>query len=45
MDSNDQHQKLIHSYLALRKAVGWIGILLPFTLVAGLFFFFTETGY
>ncbi|MDX9772663.1 MAG: DUF2007 domain-containing protein [Bacteroidales bacterium] len=25
----------IHSYLALRKAVGWIGILLPFVLVLG----------
>ncbi len=28
---NDQ----VHSYLALRKTVGWIGILLPFVLVLG----------
>ncbi|HOP59648.1 MAG TPA: hypothetical protein PLR52_09550 [Bacteroidales bacterium] len=26
-----------HSYLALRKTVGWIGILLPFVLIAGTF--------
>jgi len=25
----------LHSYLSLRKAVGWIGILLPFVLVSG----------
>lgn len=29
------HTQQIYSYLALRKAVGWIGILLPFVLVAG----------
>ena len=28
------------SYLALRKAVGWIGILLPFTLMLGVFLIF-----
>jgi hypothetical protein len=30
----------IHSYLALRKAVGWIGILLPFVLMFGVFLIF-----
>lgn len=29
------HTEKVHSYLALRKAVGWIGILLPFVLVVG----------
>ena len=29
------HTPQIHSYLSLRKAVGWIGILLPFVLVLG----------
>lgn len=29
------HSAQIHSYLSLRKAVGWIGILLPFVLVLG----------
>jgi hypothetical protein len=28
---------LTHSYLALRNAVGWIGILLPFTLMLGVY--------
>lgn len=40
MESNDQDQNLIYSYLALRKAVGWIGILLPFALMIGLFLLF-----
>ena len=40
MESNAKNQNLIHSYLALRKAVGWIGILLPFTLMLGLFLLF-----
>ncbi len=40
MGSNNQKQDLIHSYLALRKAVGWMGILLPFVLMLGLFLFF-----
>lgn len=40
MTSNVQNHNLIHSYLALRKAVGWIGILLPFTLMAGSFLLF-----
>lgn len=29
------HNSQVHSYLSLRKAVGWIGILLPFVLVLG----------
>lgn len=29
------HTEQVYSYLALRKAVGWIGILLPFVLVVG----------
>lgn len=29
-----------HTYLALRKTVGWIGILLPFTLMLGNYFIF-----
>jgi len=40
MESNNRNQNLIHSYLALRKAVGWMGILLPFVLMLGLFLFF-----
>ncbi|MCU0458095.1 MAG: hypothetical protein MUE37_03270 [Bacteroidales bacterium] len=32
----------VHSYLSLRKAVGWIGILLPFVLVLGNIFIFRE---
>lgn len=31
---------LIHSYLALRKTVGWIGLLLPFVLMLGVFIIF-----
>ena len=42
MESNDQNQKLIHSYLALRQAVGWIGIVLPFALMLGLCVFFNS---
>ena len=40
MNSKNQNNNIIHSYQALRKAVGWIGILLPFTLMIGLFLFF-----
>ena len=29
-----------YSYLALRKAVGWIGILLPFVLMLGVYLIF-----
>lgn len=32
-----------YSYLALRKAVGWIGILLPFVLMLGYFFLIQGT--
>jgi len=39
MESKDKHS-LTHSYLALRKAVGWIGMLLPFVLMLGVFFLF-----
>lgn len=40
MEKTDRTQVQIRSYLALRKAVGWIGILLPFTLMTGVFIFF-----
>lgn len=40
MDNADEYFNQIHSYLTLRKAVGWIGILLPFVLVFGVFLFF-----
>jgi GNAT superfamily N-acetyltransferase len=33
---------LTYSYLALRKAVGWIGIALPFVLVSGMLLIFRE---
>jgi hypothetical protein len=35
MMNSDDHTVHIHSYLSLRKAVGWIGILLPFVLILG----------
>lgn len=35
MAIKSDHTPQVHSYLSLRKAVGWIGILLPFVLVAG----------
>jgi len=35
MTIKSDHTPQIHSYLSLRKAVGWIGILLPFVLVLG----------
>ena len=35
MAIRSDHTEQLHSYLALRKAVGWIGILLPFVLVLG----------
>jgi hypothetical protein len=40
MKKNDGKDDLTYSYLALRKAVGWIGILLPFALVAGMLIIF-----
>jgi hypothetical protein len=35
MKQTTDHTPHIHSYLSLRKSVGWIGILLPFVLVFG----------
>lgn len=35
MNADDLKSKQTYSYMALRKAVGWIGILLPFTLMLG----------
>ncbi len=32
---NSDHQDQTYSYLALWKAVGWIGLLLPFVLMFG----------
>ena len=40
--TNDPQVSQTYSYLALRKAVGWIGILLPFVLMTGLIVFFRE---
>lgn len=40
METKDRHLNQIHSYLSLRKAVGWIGILLPFVLMLGGFICF-----
>jgi hypothetical protein len=42
MQQGDQHSSLTYSYLALRKAVGWIGILLPFVLMLGGHLIFKE---
>jgi hypothetical protein len=43
MGTYSEYRKLTHSYLALRKAVGWIGILLPFVLMLGAGLVFGET--
>lgn len=40
MKGNKEYLNQTHSYMALRKAVGWIGILLPFALVLGTFLLF-----
>jgi hypothetical protein len=40
MELNDKYLRHTYSYLALRKAVGWIGILLPFILMLGVFIIF-----
>jgi len=40
MDLNEKYSRHTYSYLALRKAVGWIAILLPFTLMLGVFLIF-----
>jgi hypothetical protein len=42
MDIQDKYAMHMYSYLALRKAVGWIGILLPFVLMAGLYLLFNH---
>lgn len=41
MSSEEKYSRLTYSYLDLRKAVGWIGILLPFVLMLGLHFIFS----
>ncbi len=40
MSSDYSYSDQIYSYLTLRKAVGWIGILLPFVLMFGVFLIF-----
>jgi len=40
METNDKYLRHTYSYLALRKAVGWIGLLLPFVLMFGVFLIF-----
>ncbi len=40
METYDESLAQTYSYLALRKAVGWIGILLPFVLFLGVLLFF-----
>lgn len=40
MNKVSEHLSQTYSYMALRKAVGWIGILLPFVLVTGTVLFF-----
>lgn len=39
MKEKDNYPDQLHSYLSLRKAVGWIGILLPFVLMSGVMLF------
>ena len=39
-DLREVYSRHTYSYLALRKAVGWIGILLPFILMLGVVFIF-----
>jgi hypothetical protein len=40
MEQKEMSSKQTYSYLALRKAVGWIGILIPFTMMLGMFLIF-----
>ncbi len=40
METRNNHLNQTYSYLALRKAVGWIGISLPFVLMLGVFLIF-----
>lgn len=42
MSTNQKFSRHTYSYKELRKAVGWIGILLPFTLMIGNSFIFNE---
>jgi len=35
MSQTDPHQSLVVSYLTMRKAIGWLGMLLPFVLLIG----------
>ena len=44
MKPKDNYTDQTYSYLALRKAVGWIGILLPFILVIGMLLIFRGDG-
>jgi|GEM_PF-46805 len=44
MESKDIYSNQTCSYLALRKAVGWIGILLPFVLLSGVLLVFNGKG-
>ena len=40
MAARHNYSEQIHSYLSLRQAIGWIGILLPFTLMLGVLVIF-----
>jgi GNAT superfamily N-acetyltransferase len=40
--ANDESLDQTYSYLALRRAVGWIGIMLPFVLMLGTFLIFRQ---
>lgn len=40
MGNDSKYSQLTHSYWALRNAVGWIGLLLPFVLMFGVFLIF-----
>ncbi|CAB1065964.1 hypothetical protein D1BOALGB6SA_10763 [Olavius sp. associated proteobacterium Delta 1] len=42
MEKDLKYSQHTYSYLVLRKAIGWIGILLPFTLMLGAFLIFRE---
>ncbi len=42
MIPQDKYSQGTHSYLTLRKAVGWIGLLLPFVLMFGVFVIFKD---
>jgi hypothetical protein len=42
MKTNNENLDQTYSYLALRKTVGWIGILLPFVLMLGALLIFKE---